>query len=83
MLQSSKSIYEQDLLTVPEDESMITDANLYETNQIIHACFALVEMNREPLLAESPNQDGLEYAIRYYSYLKSSEDLIQTLNYTG
>ncbi|XP_026685819.1 uncharacterized protein LOC103518142 [Diaphorina citri] len=79
--QSIKSIYERDMM-ISEMDSIITDVNLYQTNQIIHECFALIEMNKDSLLEDQP-KDGMEYGIRYYSYMTSTRYLINTLNYTG
>ncbi|KAI5701754.1 hypothetical protein M8J75_013015 [Diaphorina citri] len=79
--QSIKSIYERDMM-ISEMDSIITDVNLYQTNQIIHECFALIEMNKDSLLKDRP-KDGMEFGIRYYSYMTSTRYLIDTLNYTG
>lgn len=69
-------------MMISEMDSIITDVNLYQTNQIIHECFALIEMNKDSLLEDRP-KDGMEYGIRYYSYMTSTRYLIDTLNYTG
>uniref|UniRef100_A0A8D9B4K0 Uncharacterized protein n=1 Tax=Cacopsylla melanoneura TaxID=428564 RepID=A0A8D9B4K0_9HEMI len=84
LCQSSKCIYENEVKNIPEIDSIITDANLYETNELVHKCFALIEMNRDHLIRNRTyTTDGLGYALRYSSYLEASKDLIQTLNYTG
>ncbi|KAL1456729.1 hypothetical protein WDU94_001433 [Cyamophila willieti] len=84
LCQATKSIYERNIKSMPESDSIITDANLFETLELVHKCFALIEMNRDHLIRNRTNTtDGLGYAMRYYNYLEASKDLIQTLNYTG